>query len=254
MVGLMATAAIESAISISSRTHSNLFARAAVLRAPLATGSPLRARARRAPTPRDRGRAACDRAAPRRADGTAPSSRELPNATAALRWSTAFPRQAMDVGLNQRRNCAFGHPQHGGQDRPTCRCPAAARTSSPAQRLPSRSLRSFTGHTDWQSSQPQMRLPIAARNSRGIGAFSCVRSEMQRRASIAPSGPIAPVGQRSMHATHSPQFLLERFVGRQIERRDDLAEEHPRAEFPRQARSRSCRTSRCRRAPRPRGR
>ncbi len=51
-----------------------------------------------------------------------------------------------------------------------------------------------------------MRLPIAARNSTGIGpGASIVRYEMQRRASSRCGATIAAVGQMAMQAVQVPQ-------------------------------------------------
>ncbi len=169
--------------------------RRAARNAASARGEPMRPNAQAA-WPRTSGLPSAVRASVRA--GTSARSRPLPSATAALRRSTAAPRQP--IAVSRRR----------ANERPRRRSSAwrsgSARSSSSGANAapPVRPARMLGGHASLHKSQPQTHVPTSGRRARGIASRRWVRSLMQRVASIVRSPRSAPVGQASTQRVHAP--------------------------------------------------
>ena len=114
------------------------------------------------------------------------------------------PDPAERGAAHQAAHLRAAEAEHARPDR-------AGRAPGPAERRAAAGsaragAAALNGQTSWHTSQPNTRVPISGRSSRGIGPrCSIVRYEMQRRASSTNGPTNAPVGQASRQARHSPQ-------------------------------------------------
>ncbi len=154
----------------------------------------------------------------RRAPERLARSSSLPSATAALRRNTAAPRQpmrarpvpALELAAAQSQQRAASRRRGGLLGR------AAARPLRRARRPAG-----WAGRLRCTRRSPRPSCPTSGRSARGIASRRCVRSLMQRVASIVRSPRSAPVGQTVDAARARPARGAQRRVGLQLQRDDD---------------------------------
>ena len=142
-------------------------------------------------------------ASARESAGTALASPALPRATQTLRSRPARPARRRAEPRISRRSWAAPSPSTRTRSRSAGEDGRSSGSGSVRA-----GAAALNGQTSWHTSQPNTRVPMAMRSSRGMGPrFSMVRYEMQRRAS-SDIGPLkAPVGHASRQARHSPHRL-----------------------------------------------
>ena len=102
-------------------------------------------------------------------------------------------------------------PAHAQQRRADRARPGRRRAARTRRRRRAPALR-LGGQASLQRSQPHTHVPISGRSARGIASRRCVRSLMQRVASIVRSPRSAPVGHTSTQRVHAAARRAQRRI------------------------------------------